>query len=164
MIYWIHNYCGYMHCKQYDDKLQFMIGRQSGDYRPISVCLSAYGSLITLSSTDRLAIVGRLTPDDRATFVRYHEWKNLQNVGRLFGRSSGDDCPTLHRWQNPWKSVDRSTKGWTWVLRQKSRRPTKKSFQNRCRRLPTIGLHRPITHFWLTDRQTTVGLGNVTVV
>ena len=55
-----------------------MIGRQSGDDRPydgrylVSVCRRF---LDKLSSTERLAIVGRLTPDDRATFGRYHDEK-----------------------------------------------------------------------------------------
>ena len=55
-----------------------MIGRQSGDHRPndgrylASVCRRFFDKM---SSTDRLAIVGRLTPDDRATFGRYHDEK-----------------------------------------------------------------------------------------
>ena len=40
--------------------------------RPVSICRQFVDKL---SSTDRLAIVGRLTPDDRATFGRYHDDK-----------------------------------------------------------------------------------------
>ena len=64
----------YMHCKQYvEHKPRFMIGRQLGDHRPTaSVCRRFFDKM---SSADRLAIVGRLTPDDRATFGRYHDEK-----------------------------------------------------------------------------------------
>ena len=106
-----------------------MIGRQSGDHRsndgryPESVCRRLFDKM---SSADCLVIVGRLTPDDRTTFGRYLD-KKSSKCRPIVGRSSGDHRPTLHRWQNPWKSADRSTKLLTWVLRQKSRRPIKKS-------------------------------------
>ena len=54
----------------------FMIGRQSGDHRPndgrysASVCRRFFDKM---SSTDRRAINGRLTPDDRATVGRFHD-------------------------------------------------------------------------------------------
>ena len=63
-----------------------MIGRQSGDHRPndgrypASVCRWFFDKM---ASTDRLAIVGRLTPDDRATIGRYHDENLFKNVGRL---------------------------------------------------------------------------------
>ena len=63
-----------------------MIGRQSGEHRPndgrypASLCRRIFDKM---SSTDRLAIVGRLSPDDRVTFGRYHDEKFLQNVRRL---------------------------------------------------------------------------------
>ena len=69
-----------------------MIGRQSGDHRPndgrylASVCRRFFDKML---STDLLAIVGRLTPDDRATFDRYHDEK-------IF-KMSADHRPTLHR-------------------------------------------------------------------
>ena len=53
-----------------------MIGGQSGDHRPnddrypASVCRRFFDKKV---STDRLAIVGRMTPDDRATVGRYHD-------------------------------------------------------------------------------------------
>ena len=55
-----------------------MIDRQSGDHRPndgrypVSVCIRFFDKI---SSTDRLAIVGRLTPDNRATFGQCHDEK-----------------------------------------------------------------------------------------
>ena len=55
-----------------------MICCQSGDHRPhdgrytASVCRLLFDKM---ASTDRLTIVGRLTPDDRATFGRYHDKK-----------------------------------------------------------------------------------------
>ena len=76
-----------------------MIGRQSGDHRPndgrypASVCRPFFD---IMSSTDRLAIVGRLTPDDRATFGRYHDKKIFkQSVDRrpIIGRPSPDASP-----------------------------------------------------------------------
>ena len=59
-------------------KPTLMIGRESSDHRPndgrypASVCRQFF---YKMSSTDRLTIVGRLTPDDRATFGRYHDEK-----------------------------------------------------------------------------------------
>ena len=53
-----------------------MIGRQSGDHRPndgrhpASVCRRFFDKK---SSTDSLAIVGRLTHDDRTTVGRYYD-------------------------------------------------------------------------------------------
>ena len=79
-------------------------------------------------------------------------WKFLQNVGR----SSSDHRPTLHRWQNQWKSAVRSTKLLTWVLRQKSRQPTK----NKPKSVQTPA---DVTRFSQICSPT-VGLGNVTVV
>ena len=143
-----------------------MIGRQSGVHRPNDGRYPASGCrrfCDKMSSTDRLAIVSRLTPDDRATVGRYHDEK-IFKMSADVGRSSGDHRPTLHRWQNPWKSADRSTKLLTWVLRQKSRRPTKKFAKIGA----DVGRQSAdvarFSNFWLTDRRATVGLGNVTVV
>ena len=152
MIYWIHNYCGYMHCKQYNTNHSLwsadsraIIGRRTADIR----CLSADGSLINChrptvwrSSADWRPMIGRHSADIMM--------KKSSKRRPIVGRSSGDHRPTLHRWQNPWKSADRSTKLLTWVLRQKSRRPTKKSSKIGAdvgRRRPTIGRRRPIFPF-----------------
>ena len=60
-----------------------MIGRQSGDQRPndtrypASVCRRFFDKM---SSTDRLTIVSRLTPDDRTTFGPYHDLRNHCNI------------------------------------------------------------------------------------
>ena len=140
-----------------------MIGRQSGDYRPydgrytVSVCRRFFDKL---SSTDRLAIVGRWSGDLRSISW----WKKSSKRRPIVGRSSGDNRRTLHRWQNPWKSADRSTKLLTWVLRQKSRRPTKNSSKNGADVDRQSADVARFSHFSLTDRRATVGLGNVTVV
>ena len=140
-----------------------MIGRQSGDHRPYdgryppSVCRRFFDKM---SSTDRLAIVGRLTPDDRATFGRYLVEKlfKMSAVCRpIIGRPSPDASPTtkplkIGRSVNETFSLGASTK---------KSSADQKICQNRCRRRPTIGRRRPIFPF--LARQT-VGLGNVTVV
>ena len=123
-----HNYCGYVHCKQYNTNQSLwsadsraIIGLMTADIR----CLSADGSLINChrpsvwrSSADWRPMIGRPSAD---------MMKKSSKRRPIVGRSSGDHRPTLHRWQNPWKSEDRSTKLLTWVLRQKNRRPTKNS-------------------------------------
>ena len=119
-----------------------IIGRVTADIQR----LSADGSLIKChrptvcwSSADWRPMIGRPSTDIMV--------KKSSKSRPIVGRSSGDHRPTLHRWQNPWKSVDRSTKLLTWVLRQKSRRPDQEICQNRCRRRPTIGWRRPIFQF-----------------
>ena len=76
-----------------------MIGRQSGDHRPndgrypASVCRWFFDKM---SSSNRLAIVGRLTPDDRATFGRYHDenfFKTSADCRPIIGRLSPDASP-----------------------------------------------------------------------
>ena len=77
-----------------------MIGRQSGDHRPndggysASVCRRFFDKM---SSTDRLAIVGRLKPDDLATFGRYHEkiFKKSADCRPINGRPSPDASPMI---------------------------------------------------------------------
>ena len=152
-----------MHCKQHkiiqslwSADSRAIIGRMTADIQR----LSADGSLIKCHrptvrrlSADWRPMIGRPSAD---IMIK----KNIHNVGR----SSGDHRPTLHRWQNPGKSADRSTKLLTWVLRQKSRRPTKKFAKIGAdvgRQSADIAR---FSHFWLTDRRATVGLGNVTVV
>ena len=77
----------------------FMIGRQAGDYRPydgrypVPVCRRFFDKL---SSTDRLAIVGRLTPDDRRPSADIMMKKSSKRRP-IVGRSSVDHRPTLHR-------------------------------------------------------------------
>ena len=68
-----------------------MIGQQSGDHRPNDVQnpASVYRRFFDkMSSTDRLAIVGRLTPDDRVTIDGYHDVNFL---------TKSADCPVDHR-------------------------------------------------------------------
>ena len=76
-----------------------MIGRQSGDHRPndgrylASVCRRVFHKT---TSTDRLAIVGRLTPDDWAIFGRYHDekiFKKSADCRPIIGRPSPDASP-----------------------------------------------------------------------
>ena len=147
-------------------KSYFMIGRQSGDHRPSDGRyrrLSADDSLIKphrpivwRSSADWRPMIGRPSAD----IMMYFFSKRRPTVGR----SSGDHRPTLHRWQNPWKSADRSTKLLTWVLRQKSYRPTKNSAKIGAdvgRQSADVARFSKIL---LENRRPTVGFGNVTVV
>ena len=78
-----------------------MIGRQSGDHRPsdgryrASVC-RRFLDKILMSLTDRLPIVGQLTPDDLATFDRYHSekiFKKSADCRPIIGRPSPDASP-----------------------------------------------------------------------
>ena len=80
-----------------------MIGRQSGDHRPYdgrypaSVCRRLFDKM---SSTDRLAIVCRLTPDDRATFGRYDEKifkKSADQRASIARRFTDDKTPENRR-------------------------------------------------------------------
>ena len=136
-----------MHCKQYNTctnqslwsaDSRAIIGRMTADIRR----RSADGSLIKChrptvwrSSADWRPMIGRPS----ANIMMKKSSKNRPIVGR----SSGDHRPTLHRWQNPWKSADRSTNLLTWVLRQKSRRPIKKSAKIGA----DVGRRRPIFPF-----------------
>ena len=127
-------------------QLKFMVGRQSGDHRPndgrypASVCRRFFDNL---SSTDRLAIVGRLTPDDRATFRRYHDekiFKKAADYRPIIGRPSPDASPMTKSLKiggsvNETFNLGASTKKLS---------ADQKIFQNRCRRRLTIGRRRPI--------------------
>ena len=153
--------------------------------------LHVYKTNQSLWSADSRAIIGRMTADIRrlsadGSLIKYHRptaWRSSADwrpmIGRpsadimmkkssksrpIVGRSSGDHRPTLHRRQNPWKSANRSTKLLTWVLRQKSRRPTKKSAKIGAAVGRQSAYDARFYHFLLTDRRATVGLGNVTVV
>ena len=80
-----------------------MIGRQSGDHRPNDGRYPAYASrrlLDKMSSTDRRAIDGRLTPDDRATVGRFHDvdfFKKSADFMPIIGRPSPDASPMTKR-------------------------------------------------------------------
>ena len=128
-------------------KRKFIIGSQSGDHRryPASVCRRFFDKM---SSTDRLAIVGRSTADDRATFGLYYDERISKKVGRLSadhratiaGRCTDDKTPENRRIGQQ--------KLLTWVLRQKKvvGRP-KISAKIGADGRPTIGRRRPISHF-----------------
>ena len=150
-----------------------------------------YNTTQSVWSADSRAIIGRMTVDIRrlsavGSAIKCHrptvcrssaDWrpmierpstdiviKKSSKSRPIVGRSSGDHRPMLHRWQNPWKSADRSTKLLTWVLRQKSHRPTKISTiigADVGRQSANVAR---FSHFWLTNRRANVGLGNVTVV
>ena len=126
-----------------------MIGRQSGDYRPyagrylVSVCRRFFDKL---SSTDRLAIVGRLTPDDHATFGRYHDekiFKTSADCRPIIGRPSPDASPMT----KPLKIGRSVNETFNLCASTKKSSADQKIFQNRCRRRPTIGRRRPIFPF-----------------
>ena len=118
-----------------------MIGRQSGDHRPnggrypASVCRRFYDKChrptVWRSSVDWRPMVGRPS----ANIMVLISLKCRPTVSR----SSGDHRPTLHRWQNQWKSGDRSTKLLTLVLRQKVVRRLK----NQPKSVPTSADNRP---------------------
>ena len=124
-----------------------MIGRQSGDYRPydgrypVSVCRRFFDKL---SSTDRLAIVGRLTPDDRATFGRYHDekiFKTSADCRPIIGRLSPDASPIT----KPLKIGGSANETFNFGASTKKSSADQKIFQNRCRRRPIFLFlaHRP---------------------
>ena len=126
-----------------------MIGRQSGDYRPydcrypVSVCRRFFDKL---SSTDCLAIVGRLTPDDRATFGRYHDekiFKTSADCRPIIGRPSPDASPMT----KPLKIGGSVNETFNLGASTKKSSADQKIFQNRCRRRPTIGRRCPIFPF-----------------
>ena len=122
-----------------------MIGRQSGDHRPndgrylASVCRRFFDKM---SSTDRLAIVGRLTPDDRATFGRYHDEKSSKSRP-IVGRPSPDTSPMT----KPLKIGGSVNETFNLGASTKKSSADQKIFQNLCRRRPTIGRCRPIFPF-----------------
>ena len=117
-----------------------MIGRQSGDCRPcdgrypVSVCRRFFEKF---SSTDRLAIVGRLTPDDRATFGRYHDEK-------IFHHPPSPDASPMTK---PLKIGGSVNEFFNLGASTKKSSADQKIFQNRYRRRPTIGRRRPIFPF-----------------
>ena len=76
----------------------------SADCRPTSAPILPdflVGRQLFCRSTQVKSFVDRST-DNRATFGQCHDEK-------IF-KKSADHRPTLHRWQNPWRSVDWSTK------------------------------------------------------
>ena len=128
---------------------KFMIGRQSGDHRPndgrypASVCRQLFDKM---SSTDRLAIVGRLTPDGRVTFGRYLDekiFKMSADCRSIIGRPSPDASPMAKSLKiggsvNETFNLGASTK---------KSSADQNIRQNRCRRRPPIGRRRPIFPF-----------------
>ena len=127
-----------------------MIGRQSGNCRsydgryPVSVCRQFFNKL---SSTDRLAIVGRLTPDVRATFGRYHDekiFKTSADCRPSIGRPSPDASPMT----KPLKIGGSVNETFNLGASTKKSSADQNIFQNRCRHRPTIGRRRPIFPFF----------------
>ena len=113
-----------------------MIGRQSGDYRPydgrypVSVCRRFFDKL---SSTDCLAIVSRLTPDDRTTFGRYHDekmFKTSADCRPIIGRPSPDASPMT----KPLKIGGSVNEIFNLGASTKKASADQKIFQNQCRR------------------------------
>ena len=130
-------------------KPTFMIDRESGDHRPndgrypASVCRLFFDKM---SSTDRLAIVGRLTPDDRATFGRYYDekiFKKSADCRPIIGRLSPDALPMT----KPLKIGGSVNETFNLGASTKKSSADEKICQNRCRRRPTIGRRRPIFPF-----------------
>ena len=100
-----------------------------------------------MSSTNRRAIVGRLTPDDRAIFGRHYDEKIFKKSAAcrpIIGRPSPDASPMTKRLKiggsvNETFNLGASTK---------KSSADQKICQNRCRRRPTIGRRRPIFPFF----------------
>ena len=121
-----------------------MIGRQSGDHRPNdgrylpSVCRRFCDQISSTdswrSSADWRPMIGRPSAD----IMMLISSKRRPTVGR----SSSDHRPTLYRWQNPWKSADRS-KNFTLGCLYKKLVGRPKNPQNHCRCRPTIDRCRP---------------------
>ena len=114
------------------------VGRPSAECWPISasVCRRFFDKT---SSTDLLAIVGRFTPDDRTTFIRYHDVNSFE--------TSADCRPIIRRsspMTNPMKIGGSVNETFTFGASTKTSSADKKFSQNRCRRRPTIGRRRPI--------------------
>ena len=128
---------------------KFMIGRQSGDHRPNygRYPASVYRRLFDkMSSTDRLAIVGRLTPDGRATFSRYLDekiFKMSADCRSIIGRPSPDASPMA----KPLKIGGSVNETFNLGASTKKSSADQNIRQNRCRRRPTIGRCRPIFPF-----------------
>ena len=127
-------------------KPHFINGRQSGDRRSINGRLTASVCrwfVDKMASTDRLAIVGRLTPDDRATFGRYYDenfFKTSADCRPIIGRSSPDASPMT----KPMKIGGSVNETFNLGASTKKSSADQKISQNRCRRRPTIGRRRPI--------------------
>ena len=125
-----------------------MIGRQSGDHRPnddrypASVCRRFFDKM---ASTNRLAIVGRLTLDDRATFDRYHDvhvnvFKKSATCRPNIRRPSPDASPMtkpmkIGGWVNETFNLGASIK---------KSSANQKISRNRCRQRSIIGRRGPI--------------------
>ena len=127
-----------------------MIGRQSGDHRPndgrssASVCRRFFDKM---SSTDRLAINGRLTPDDRATVCRYHDvnfFKKSADCRPIIGRPS----PDASSMTKPLKIGGSVNETFNLGASTKKSSADQKICKNRCRCRPTIGRRRPIFPFF----------------
>ena len=136
---------------------KYMISRQSGDHRPndgrypASFCRRLSDKM---SSTDRLTIVGRLTPDDRATLGRYHIEKKSSKSRPVNGRQLPDASPMT----KPLKIGGTETLNLGASTKKSSADP--KICQNRCRQSADVAR---FFHFRLTDRRATFGFGNMTV-
>ena len=118
------------------------VGRPSADWRPISVSVCRR-FLDKTQSNDRLAIVDRLTPDDRATFGRFHDvnfFTTSADCRPIIGRRSPDASPMT----NPMKIGGSVNETFNFGASTKKSSADKKFSQNRCRRRPTIGRRRPI--------------------
>ena len=118
------------------------VGRQSAEWRPISasVCWQFFDKTL---STDRLAIVGRLTPNDRATFGRYPDvnfFKMSADYRPIIGRPSPDASPMT----KPMKIGGSVNETFNLGASTKKSSGDQKLSQNRCRRRPTVGRRRPI--------------------
>ena len=144
-----HNYCGYLHCKQYNTNQSLwsadsraVIGRMTADIR----CLSADGSLINChrptvwrSSADWRPMIGRPSADIMMKKI----FKTSADCRPIIGRPSPDASPMT----NPLKIGGSVNETFNLGASTKKSSADQKIFQNRCRRRSTIGRRRPIFPF-----------------
>ena len=147
-----------------------MIGQQSGDHRPNDVQnpASVYRRFFDkMSSTDRLAIVGRLTPDDRVTIDGYHDVNFLTKSAdcrSIIGRPSSD-ASSMRKTLKIGGSVNET---FNLYASTKKSPVDQKISQYRCRHRPTSADNRPISPNFPNFCSPAVGqpsvLGNVTAI
>ena len=127
-----------------------MIGRSSGDHRlndgryPASVCRRFFDKM---SSTDRRAIKGRLTPDDLATVGRFQDVnfiKKSADCRPIVGRPSLDASLMT----KPLKIGGSLNETFNLGVSTKNSSADQNIGKNRFRCRPPIGRRRPIFPFF----------------
>ena len=139
------NYCGYMHCKQYNTNQSLwsadsraIIGRMTADIRYLSAdssLINCHRPTVWRSSADWRPMIGRPSADIRM--------KKSSKRRPIIGRPSPDASPMT----KPLKIGGSVNETFNLGASTKKSSADQKIFQNRCRRRPTIGRRRPIFQF-----------------